>query len=199
MVEAPFALLEIEMEVVAGDTIVAPQVALGLIPEVFYAVDMVSSISKTLPMVDTLMSKLGHVEHIVCRKAVGIDDGIRFDRSLHEGHQGFARCIRNDKRMHFPTAFEQAEDGYLASGPSAALAFAMPAEIALVNFDLASKEFRSLVGKMGRNQLAKLEIEKRGRVAVHPNQLRRCAGRSSGHEMANKCLPNNNWEAAPST
>jgi hypothetical protein len=36
-------------------------------------------------------------------------------------------------------------------------------------------------------------------VAVHPNQLRRCAGRSSGHEMANKCLPNNNWEAAPST
>jgi hypothetical protein len=34
MVEAPFALLEIEMEVVAGDTIVAPQVALGLIPEV---------------------------------------------------------------------------------------------------------------------------------------------------------------------
>ena len=58
MIEAPFAFLEIEMEVLPGDAVVSAQVSFCLAPEVLDAVYMVASIRKAATMVDALMSKL---------------------------------------------------------------------------------------------------------------------------------------------
>ena len=48
MIEAPFALLQVEMEVLAWYTIEVSQVTFGLVPEVFDPVDMVPVMNERL-------------------------------------------------------------------------------------------------------------------------------------------------------
>ena len=48
MVEAPFTFFDEEMEVLLGDAIIAPQMALGLVPKILDAVDVVVCVSKQL-------------------------------------------------------------------------------------------------------------------------------------------------------
>ena len=65
MVEAPLAFLEEEMEVVLGNAVVLAQVALGLVPEVLDAVDVVGIGGKALAMIDPMMAEARDIEIVV--------------------------------------------------------------------------------------------------------------------------------------
>ena len=65
MVEAPFAFLEEEMEVIFRYAVVATHVALGLAPKVLNAVDVVAFGGGLLRVVDPVMAELGRVEHVI--------------------------------------------------------------------------------------------------------------------------------------
>ena len=65
MVEAPFAFLQEEMEVVFRDAVIAAHVALGLAPEVLDAVDVVSRLGEFVRVVDPVVPELRHVEHVI--------------------------------------------------------------------------------------------------------------------------------------
>ena len=84
MIEAPFALLEIEMEVLAWDAIKASQMTLCLVPEVLDPVDVVPVMNKRLGMIDVDMMELRNVEHIMGAKAVSVDDTVRLDLFLDD-------------------------------------------------------------------------------------------------------------------
>ena len=84
MVEAPFALLQIEMEVLAGDAVEAPEMAFRLVPEILDPVDVVPVICESLGMVDAHMVELRHVENVVSAEAVGIDDTVGLDLLLDD-------------------------------------------------------------------------------------------------------------------
>src|SRR5580704_1958908 len=73
VVETPFAFLEVEGELGPWDAIVAAQMALGLVPEVLDAVDVVSPVGELLAMVDAHVVEPGHVEHVVGLETVAID------------------------------------------------------------------------------------------------------------------------------
>ena len=54
-IEAPFALLEEPVKVFRLDTVKAAQVPFGLIPEIFYSIDMIIVFCKLLGMIDAMM------------------------------------------------------------------------------------------------------------------------------------------------
>ena len=57
-IEAPFALLEEPVKVFRLDTVKAAQVPFGLIPEIFYSIDMITVFRKLLGMIDAIMESV---------------------------------------------------------------------------------------------------------------------------------------------
>ena len=58
------------------DTVESAHMTLGLVPEIFDAIDVVVTIGKELGMVDPEVMEVRHIQHIVTTPAVGIDDTI---------------------------------------------------------------------------------------------------------------------------
>ena len=54
-IEAPFAFLEEPVKVFRLDSVKATQASFGLIPEIFYSVDMIILFRKILGMIDAMM------------------------------------------------------------------------------------------------------------------------------------------------
>lgn len=78
VVEAELTLFEEEMEVLARDAVVFSEHALGLIPEVFDAVDvMATPAHEGFAVIDAAVLEAGYVQNIVTAEAVRIDDGVR--------------------------------------------------------------------------------------------------------------------------
>ena len=199
IVEAPFALLQIEMEVLPGNAVVAAQMTLGLAPEVLDPIDVVAAVGEPLPVVDALVSKLRHIKNIVGSKAIGADNGVWLDSTAHDRHQGSSCRIGNDESMDFASTLQKPEHRHLAGSTSASLSLAPPTEIALVNLDFAGEQLGRLGRELRGNQFPQLVVEQGGRVPVHTDQLRGGSSRCASHKMPNKGLLANNREAAPPT
>jgi hypothetical protein len=78
IIEAPFALLEKEVEVLHRDTVTGPGTTFGLAPEILNAVDVVTSIGETSGMIDPHMAKFGYIQNIVTSERISIYDAVRY-------------------------------------------------------------------------------------------------------------------------
>ena len=83
-VEAPFALLEKPVKVVGFDAVESAQMALGLIPEVLNAVNVVAPVGEELGMVDSAVMEIAYVEGVVGFECISIDDTVRFYPFLYD-------------------------------------------------------------------------------------------------------------------
>lgn len=64
-------------------------VALGLIPEILNAIDVIVAVCDELRMVDTEVMEVRHIQHIIAAPAVGISNAIRDLLALYDGgHRG---------------------------------------------------------------------------------------------------------------
>ena len=61
-----------------GITVEFTHVALGLIPEILDAIDMVVAVCEELRTVDAEVMDVRHIQHIIAAPAVGINDAIRW-------------------------------------------------------------------------------------------------------------------------
>ena len=57
-----------------GDTIEFTHVALGLVPEILNAVDVVLTVCKELRMVDPEVVEVQYIQRIIALPAIGVDD-----------------------------------------------------------------------------------------------------------------------------
>ena len=105
MVEAKDTFLQKEMEVLTGNAVVFSEDAFGLVPEVFNAVDVVGFVGEAFTVVDPIMFKFTDINRIVRSIAVGIDDAVRLDFTLYNGHQSGAGSITNHHRINFAATF----------------------------------------------------------------------------------------------
>ena len=60
-----------------GNTVEFTHVALGLIPEILNAIDVIVAVCEELRVVDTEVMEVRHILHIIAAPAVGINDAIR--------------------------------------------------------------------------------------------------------------------------
>lgn len=177
------------MEVVLGDAVVLSQMPLGLVPEVFDAVDVVSmAIGELSLMVDPAMAKARDIELIVGEVAIGIDHGIQHYLGVYDGNHGRPRRIRQHLGVDPLAALEDAEHRHLARRSAASLASAAAAKIALVDLDLAPD--RALVFDASGHDLAQPVVEQGCGVLVDPDQIGRGTRRCAGDEVLAqpKCL-----------
>ena len=79
IVEAPFAFLEEQVEVLFRDAIEAAQVTFGLVPEILDAIDMVAVLHEGFRVIDPHMAELGNIKGVIAGKAVRVDNAIRLD------------------------------------------------------------------------------------------------------------------------
>ena len=70
-----------------GNTVEFTHVALGLIPEILNAIDVIVAVCEELRMVDTEVMEVRHIQHIIAAPAVGINDAIRDHLALYDGYQ----------------------------------------------------------------------------------------------------------------
>ena len=78
VIEAELTFLEKEEEMFARNAVVFAQDTLGLVPEVFDAVNVMAAlVDEGLRMIDATMLEAGDVENVITRKTIGIDHGIR--------------------------------------------------------------------------------------------------------------------------
>ena len=75
------------------NTVKFTQVTLGLVPEIFNAIDVVFTGGKELGMVDPPMPETGHREGIVAGQGIAIDDGIGHIRALMMGSSVVALAL----------------------------------------------------------------------------------------------------------
>lgn len=63
----------------SGNTVKFTHMTLGLVPEIFYAIDMIMLVCKQLGMVNSVVFKIAHIQYIITAPAIGIHDAVRND------------------------------------------------------------------------------------------------------------------------
>ncbi len=77
--------------------------ALRLIPKILDPIDMVSTLSKQLGVINSDMVKVTHIEHVIAVQRVGKYDAIRDDFLPLLGQQSGGLHSRNNLRLNPPT------------------------------------------------------------------------------------------------
>ena len=79
-IEAPFALLQEEVKTLFGHPVEAPKMPLCLVPEVLDPIDVVPFVDEPFRVVDPNMVEVRHIQSIVARKAIRVDDAVGWIR-----------------------------------------------------------------------------------------------------------------------
>jgi hypothetical protein len=183
--------------VLAGDTVVAAQVALGLVPEVLDAVDVVALVGEQPGVVDAHVVELGDVEHIVAAEGIGVDHAVGSDLLADDRNKRVRTGICDDCDMDLALPLEQPEHRHLASRPASTLALAVTAKVALVHLDLASQQLGGLGCQGIEDHLAQLVIEQDRGVAVDAGNLGRRTRRRSRAEILDQFFLHTPPKTAP--
>ena len=182
-VEAPFALLEEPVEAFLFDAIEPTQMTLGLIPEVFNAINVIAPVGEELGVVDAHVMEVAHVESVVGLERIGVYDTVGLYLLPDYRQQCRGAGVGDDGSEDFSAPLEQAEDRDLASSSSPPLAFASASEVALVGLDFSAE---LVAGKFAGYELSKPHEEARCSIAVHPDYFRSSSSGRAYHEQLDK-------------
>ena len=144
--------------------------ALGLVPEILDAVDVISGVGKEPGMVDAEMVEVRYVQHIVTLPAVRIDNAVGHDLALDDGDQSGPGCVGDNLGIDLPTPLKQAKYGDFPRCAAPALSFPPATEVTLVHFDLAAEHGLALGFQFQSNDLAQAEEKERSCLAVYSAQ-----------------------------
>lgn len=175
------------MEVLPGDAVVSAQVSLGLVPEIFDAVDVVLSIGEELRVIDPHMMEIGDVELIIGAKAVGVDDAVRLHFTGNNRDQRVRLRVLHRQDEDASATLEKSEYGNLSRCAATALSLPYPTEIAFIDLDLAG-QFRRFLGEPLRDDNAQPMVELRRGDLVYADQKARRPGRRPGDEVLQQLI-----------
>lgn len=68
VIEAPFTLFDEQVKVLLGNAVIAPQVPLGLVPEVLNPINVINVLCEQFRMVNPDVMKLGNIQNIIAPK-----------------------------------------------------------------------------------------------------------------------------------
>ena len=142
---------------------------LGLIPEVFNAINVVALVGEELGMVDSHVAEVAHVEGIVGLERIGIDDTVGLHLLLDNRENRRRAGVGDDGGVDLPAPLEQAEDRDLASGSTTTLALAPASKVALVGLDFPAE---LVAGKLAGDQLSQSHEEADRSVGLDASHFR---------------------------
>ena len=96
-VEPPLTFFQESVKTVFWDTVEASQVTLCLVPKILDTIDVMTSLAdESFAVVHASVMKLGHIQHIISPKAVGINNAVRLNFFSNDGDQRAGFGIRDD-------------------------------------------------------------------------------------------------------
>jgi len=178
VVEAPLALLQVQVERLSRHAVELLQPPLGEAPEALDAVDMALVIGELVRAVTySKVLRVADIDQpVVTAPPVAVDDGVGRDPAADYGLKSDLLAVGHDLRVNAPLALEQAEDDGLTPGAAATpAAHPARAEIGLIHFDLAVPEGRLSLTFLG-DAPADFAKDRDGRAVREPGQLGRLCG-----------------------
>ena len=185
MVEAKFHLLQIIEKVASPDSIITPELGFGERPKALDAVDMVSLFRKnSLPVVDAVMPVAVRKESVVRAERVGIDraslGNLLFDNEAENG----SRYVGHGPGINPAIALKKPENSHFSGSTSSSVSFAVSAEVALVNLNLAGE--RRLAFAFFDNGGTDAKVDSLGAMSVDSKLSRRSDSRNLKNEETDK-------------
>jgi hypothetical protein len=185
VVEAKFHLLQIEEKVAPPDSIIAPEFRFGERPKGLDAVDMVAfSRELAAPMINPVMPVAVGKKAVVASERIGVDRAALGDFLLDNKTEDGAGDVRNGTGINPAVALKKPENTYFSGRASAAVAFAMAAEIGLVDLDFSGEDGLALA--FLRDGTADKIIDPLGAVAVDSDLPRGASCRQFESEVADE-------------
>lgn len=175
MIEAELHFFEEESEVLLPAAMVHLESALGEAPEVLDPVDVGAPLAEGFGMVDSDVVKPLEVELVVGPVAIGVDPGLGCDMLADLPVEGLLVQAVGEDHPHGSLALEDAEDGNLARGATAAYPLPVAAEVGLVHLDFTAHGL-GLPLALGQQDGPEPREVAEGRLAVHPEVFRHALG-----------------------
>jgi hypothetical protein len=159
---------------------------LRLVPEVLYAVDILSGFNKLLRVINPVMSGTQrHPEHHNSKSHEYRQCcPVRFFSS-NDRNQCILLGIRDNDDVHLAASLEQPEYRNFTSRAAFTLPFPGPTKIAFVDFNLSWKP-RLCFGELQCNQLAQLMEKERCCVPIDADKISRCARCCASNKLSNE-------------
>jgi len=76
VVKTPLVFLQKSPKILLGNTIKFAHMSLCLIPEIFYAIDVVLLISKQLGVINSIILKFKYIQHVIASPRIEINNAI---------------------------------------------------------------------------------------------------------------------------
>lgn len=140
MIVSKSHFIQIEREVLLGDTVELCESFLGITPEAFQAVNIDFSICEPSFVVYPQMTVSTEHQCVVSSEFIRVDDRAPSNYFNGFGQKTFGRNIFNDRHGHLPFSLENSEYGDLSSGPSSSFTFSASAEVRFVHLNLPVQE-----------------------------------------------------------
>jgi len=179
MIKSIFHFSHKENKVSLVSSMVHFQASFGKSPEILNAVDMASTPSQCLFVVDTDMAKPLKIKSIICSETIRVDPGKRFDMCLNRSLQCLLVKLRREYHLHFAIALQKAKYRYFTSSTSAALAFSFSSKVRFINFDFPRKLVAGSLTFL-RHEPSQLRIIAQDCFGIYPEIL--CNSRSWHHQ-----------------
>ena len=196
VIETPLALLQKQVEVCLRDAVVAPQMPLRLVPEIFDPIDVSTAVDKRPLVVDPLVTEFGNIQYVMGSIAICVDNAIGLDALTNDANKRPRPGIGYHPRIDFSIPFEQAKHRHFAGGAASPFALADATKIAFIDLDFTNRK-RRFNRQSVSDQLAQLVVKQDRRPAVHPHQLSRQTGRRPGYKLDNQSSLNTRRKPAP--
>ena len=140
-------------------------------------------------MVDTTVLEIRYIQHIVSSPAVRIDDAVRDDFILDNGHQCRRSGIRDNLRVDLPLTLQKPEHRDFPSGAATTFTFASTTKVGSINFDLSTENRAGFLLKVVNDDLTQsMEIVNRG-FAVGADKGCGASGRRTRNKIPDQPIP----------
>ena len=197
MVESEFHLLQVQEEPRTADAVVAPELGLGVSPEVLDAVDVLPfPLGESAIVPDAVVPVAIGDEAIVGAPAVRVDGAAGGNLLADDGPERGLRHVGDRRRVHPAVPLQNAEDNDLSGSAPSAHPLAAAAEVRLVHLVLPGTERRLGLAGTG-DRAADYGVEAVGAVAVDPRLARRAGRRHLQGEVSNELSDLSIRELAP--
>ena len=186
-----------------GDSMKLLQAMFSETPETLNAVDVARASGELIAtMINPIVFRVADINQaVITAPPVRMDDDINRDSAANNRLQSSLFAVRHGLRIDAPVTLQETEDWGLARSASPALAtHPACAEVAFVNFDLATRQRRSALTLLG-NPLPDFEKDHGDALARQASQLCGVGGtkiqRKEAHQLAKFTLRNMSMPVIP--
>ena len=165
------------------NTIKFLHMSFGLVPEILDPVDVLMFVDKQFRMIHPIVLERRHIQYVVPTPAICIDNAIRLDFFLNDGHERLALCIWNNLCVDLAATFKDSKERDFTGSSPSPFTFSDAAKITFIQFYFFGHS-RCLLRRQA-NHFAQAVVQIGCCMVIDFRQIGCTSGYCSDHKMFN--------------